>query len=239
MDDQELLAAVQEVIGYRFREPELLLQALTHTSYSNEHRGQEAPASSYERLEFLGDAVLGFLVGEHLFRQLPAAREGELSARRDALINQGELASLARRLGLGRYLRLGRGEERQGGRRKDSLLADVVEALLAAVYLDGGLEAARQLAARLFAGPAGEDEGGALRYKNRLQEELQRRRQPLPEYRLQAVEGPEHRRVFHVEVYLDGQCLGSGRGTSRKRAEMAAAREALAKLPAVTDDAWP
>lgn len=238
MTAEDALAALQQAIGYRFREPALLLQALTHSSYCNEQPGNGTPEASYERLEFLGDAILGFLVGERLFQQLPAAREGELSARRDALINRRHLAAAARRLGLGNWLRLGRGEERQGGRRKDSILADVVEALLAAVYLDGGLEACRRLVAGLFDDlEAGE--GDRLRGKNRLQEELQRHHLPLPEYRLRAVEGPDHRRIFRVEVYLDGRRLGEGRGSSRKAAEMAAAREALRNLPGFLDERQP
>jgi ribonuclease-3 len=221
---------LQRRIDYRFRTPELLVTALTHRSICNERGGGDV--SSYERLEFLGDAVLELLISDLLYHRFPSALEGELTRLRTACVNEESLAARARELGLGRFLRLGRGEELHGGRERDSILADCFEALVAAVYLDGGLEAGRSLVVRLF-GPRLVDLSAGILHrdpKSRLQEMVQARGLPLPVYRLAGTLGPDHRRTFAVEVLLAGKRLGAGQAASKKKAEQLAAREALARL---------
>lgn len=221
------LDALERRLGHRFAEPELLLTALTHRSHAHE---AEAGTTHYERLEFLGDALLGYIVSDRLFGADPTATEGVLTRRRQAVVRTGTLAIAAERMGLGEALRLGRGEERTGGRGKRSLLADTFEAVLAAVYLDGGIRAARAFVTRHL-GPhmaeasriraAGDD------YKTRLQERIQARLQRTPAYRIVSTSGPAHALEFEVEVAVEDRVLGVGRGTTRKRAEQAAAQQAL------------
>ncbi|MBN2232633.1 MAG: ribonuclease III [Deltaproteobacteria bacterium] len=222
--------ALQRLIGYHFRTPDLLVTALTHRSSCNEP--EAAGEHSYERLEFLGDAVIELLISDLLYHRFPAAREGELTRRRTACVNEESLAAQARELDLGRYLRLGRGEETHGGRERDSMLADCFEALTAAVYLDGGFEAGRVLVGRLF-GPRLEALTAAVLHrdhKSRLQELAQSRGLPLPEYRLAGTRGPDHRRTFAVEVRVAGELMGTGQAASKKKAEQQAACAALARL---------
>jgi len=211
-------------LRYRFTDPELLPTALTHRSAAAEHN---------ERLEFLGDAILNFLVAESLFQHLPDANEGELTRRRARLVKGETLAQLARDLNLGSHLRLGEGEAKSGGAARSSILADAFEALLGAVYLDGGLEATRRVVRQLYAGLLDEPPPStALKDpKTQLQEHLQRNGRPLPRYRLVRTTGKEHQCRFEVECLVKGlEQSFIGSGTSRRRAEQAAAQRALRLL---------
>jgi len=223
--------ALERAIDYRFRDRGLLEHAMTHTSRANED--VSGGVIDNESLEFLGDAVLGFVIADLLFRELPASTEGEKSKIKASLVSAATLARQAERLALGDHLLLGRGEEKTGGRRKQALLADTYEALIAAIYLDGGIEHARAFIARAFAplvdearrtGSAGGD------YKSALQEYLQARDRGLPEYRLAGSIGPDHRKQFQVDVIVQGEALASGSGGSKKEAEQEAARQAIEKL---------
>ena len=222
---------LQQAIGYRFRDRGLLEHAMTHTSRANED--VSGGVVDNESLEFLGDAVLGFVVADLLFREFPDYDEGQKSKTKAAVVSTSTLARQAERLNLGEHLLLGRGEEKTGGRHKQALLADGYEALIAAIYLDGGIEHARAFIARQFtpllddarrAGVAGQD------FKSALQELLQAREMPLPEYRLVAAVGPDHRKQFEIEVVVRGEPLASATGSSKKDAEQEAARAALEKL---------
>jgi ribonuclease III len=222
---------LQHAIGYRFRDRGLLEHAMTHTSRANED--VSGGVADNESMEFLGDALLGFVVADMLFREFPEYDEGQKSKTKAAIVSTTTLARQAERLTLGDHLLLGRGEEKTGGRRKQALLADGYEALIAAIYLDGGLEHARAFIAREFTplleearrvGVAGQD------YKSTLQELLQSREQPLPEYRLVATIGPDHSKQFEMEVVVSGERLAAATGPSKKEAEQEAARLALAAL---------
>jgi ribonuclease-3 len=224
--------ALAAALGHRFRDPALLEAALTHRSWAHEREGP-ASTAHYERLEFLGDALLGAFVAESLYHDDPTAPEGVLSRRRQAVVRSSALADAARQLGLGEAIRLGRGEERTGGRTKPSLLADVFEALLGAVYLDGGVRAARAFvrrhlgeALRRTAEPGAAAEDPKTLLQERLQAELQR----TPRYRIVSTTGPDHALEFTAEVLLGDCSLGAGRGSNRKRAEQEAARRALERL---------
>lgn len=219
---------LQDRIGLAFRDPRFLQLALTHKSYANEHRLLE----HNERLEFLGDAVLNLVVSEHLMTTCPDSTEGDLSRLRAAVVSEPSLAAVARTIGLGDYLLLGRGEEQTGGRNKDSLLADCLEALIAAVYLDAGKDGAALLILRFF-----EDlikktcaAGGTFDYKTGLQELCQERLKILPEYRVVSESGPDHQKQFEVELLIKGRLSGRGTGRSKKEAEQRAAKEALERL---------
>ena len=224
------LEALQTVLDYRFRNHRLLEEALTHKSYVNEQR--PAAISDNERLEFLGDAVLSLVVSEQLATLLPNSPEGALSKHKAKLVSESMLADVARRLHLGTCLRLGRGEELSRGREKDSLLADAVEAVIAAVHLDGGLESSRRVVAKLFQQEfshvvsqrhrPGEDD-----YKTQVQEWCQRRFDSLPSYSVVRESGPDHDKVFEVEVTVNGEVVGRGTGRSKKEAEQSAAKQAL------------
>ena len=219
---------VEKLLGYRFRKPELLEAALTHRSYAHE-RGE---GQHYERLEFLGDAVLGLLTAEWLFRRHPELPEGELSKRKGFLVSREALARRAEELDLGSRLRLGVGEERSGGREKASLLADVLEAILGAVYLDGGIAPARRLVTDLVEGDVTRRSSTRTDAKTRLQEAVQARGWPLPTYRLVAESGPDHAKSFTVDCVVQGEPLGRGSGRSKKLAEQEAAERALEALEA-------
>jgi ribonuclease III len=203
-------------------------EALTHPSFSNEQRGGKC--ADNQRLEFLGDAVLGLLVSEVLMSRFPAAQEGELSRMRSLLVNTEALASWARRAGLGASLRLGRGADAAGERDRDNVLADAVEALVGAVYLDRGVEAARALGGEIVAEPLARLETGqsiGRDPKSELQERVQAEGASSPRYRVIGTEGPDHQRIFIVVVEVGGVVLGEGRGRSKKLAEQAAARAAI------------
>jgi ribonuclease-3 len=223
-------AALEERLGHVFARPELLTLALTHSSLANEC---PQPPEHNERLEFLGDAVLELCVSSALFRRFPAAREGELSAMRSRLVNAGLLARLARELSLDKLLLLGRGEEMQGGRCRDSVLSDVFEALLAAVYEDGGFAAAFAAVERLFAPywPGLDREPHRRKdYKSLLQEKTLKIFGDRPIYQRKASHGPDHARVFDVTLRLPDGREFPGSGTSCKGAEQDAARNALTAL---------
>ena len=218
-------------IGYTFRDPTLLTLALTHKSFANEHPG-EAPAHN-ERLEFLGDAVLDLVVSDMLFERFPDLAEGDLSKLRASLVTESTLAEVARGLELGAVIRMGRGEAATGGNAKASLLADALEAVTAAIYLDSraerGLMAVREVIERLI-GPRTDQvlEAAALfDFKTGLQEWAQKRYKEPVRYRIVFEGGPEHEKTFEAAVFLRDQELGRGRGRSKKQAEQAAARVAL------------
>jgi|SRR5690554_1655085 len=241
--DKERLAALQARVGYEFERPQLLMRALTHRSFVNEAtQGKDAAAAESvggdnQRLEFLGDAVLGVIVADELFSRERELQEGALSTRQAQIVCEPTLADAARKLDLGGYLRLGRGEHDSGGRDKESLLADAFEALLAAVYLDGGLASARALVlAHLGHALADVRQAAAPEdYKSRLQTLIQRDKAVQPEYRIIGERGPAHAREFMAEVFVESRSIGSGKGRSKKVAEQQAAQRALAKLQAAED----
>ena len=224
------LDALQERLGHTFDDSEILLDALTHRSYAHEHRSQGVRDN--ERLEFLGDAVLDLVVAELLMDKYPTADEGALSRARAALVSERSLSRVARSLELGEWLRLGRGEERSGGRDKSSLLADSFEALVASLYIDGDLEEVSKIVDRLFQHRMEYIMEGELNRdaKSRLQEYLQANHATLPAYVTVGESGPEHDKRFHVEVSVWGYCVGRGEGRSKKEAEQCAAGELLAAL---------
>jgi len=223
--------ALQDAAGYRFRDRGILEHALTHRSRANED--VTGGVADNESLEFLGDAVLGFVIAELLFTRFPDRDEGQKSKMKAALVSTPALARQAIRLGLGEHLLLGRGEEKTGGRRKRALLADGYEALIAAVYLDGGMDAARAFILREFEPLVGAVAGAVTigdDHKSALQEVLQGRGDPLPEYVVTAEDGPAHRRLFRVEVRVRGIVLAEAEGRTKKDAEREAARQALEGL---------
>jgi ribonuclease-3 len=220
---------LEEVLGYLFQDRTLLAEALTHRSFANEYQAENLPDN--ERLEFLGDAVLDLVVSQYLMTNLPDAHEGELSRLRAEVVSLPSLAQLARSLDIGSGLRLGKGEERSGGRDKSSLLADALEALLGAVFIDGGFESAKSVALPLFVPLLQQATlDGGQDYKSRLQEILQAKQRNLPVYTMVEMSGPAHERVYHVDVLIDNRPLGSGQGSTKKCAEQAAAQAALALL---------
>ena len=216
---------LEEKLGYSFGNPALLENALTHSSYANENRAKGE--TSNERLEFLGDSVLGMVVADYLFRSHPDMPEGELTRTRAALVCEDSLVEVAAQLELGSYLKLGRGEDAGGGRRRPSIQADAVEAVIAAVYLDGGIGSARKLITRFILTDNRREQGGPRDYKTALQELVQRESGQVLSYRLTGESGPDHAKVFAVEVELNGAPVGAGEGRSKKEAEQQAAREAL------------
>ena len=223
--------ALELRVGYRFRDPGLLEHALTHTSRANED--VSGGVIDNESLEFLGDAVLGFAIADILFRRFPTRDEGWKSKVKASLVSTASLARLAERLGLGDHLLLGRGEEKTGGRRKHALLADGYEALIAAIYLDGGVDHATAFIARQFAdliAEAREPAGVVRDFKSALQERVQSGGDPLPEYIVVGETGPDHRKTFQVEVRVSGKPLADAVGRSKKEAEQEAARLALERL---------
>ncbi|MEW6262335.1 MAG: ribonuclease III [Thermodesulfobacteriota bacterium] len=228
----EIIAALESALGHVFKNRGLLTAALTHRSYV--HQFKEGKSSGHmlddnQRLEFLGDSVLSLCVSTMLYELFPGLKEGDLSKMRAGLINEARLADLARQIGLDRALLLGRGEETSGGRTKSSILADALEAILAAVYLDGGLAAARQAAETLWGdlvARSGQDDF-LKDFKTRLQEQTQAALGQTPEYRLAGTHGPDHARLFEVDLVLAGRSVSTGRGRSKKEAEQEAARLAL------------
>src|SRR5471032_1156256 len=222
---------LQTAIGYRFRDLGLLEHAMTHTSRANED--VTGGVVDNESLEFLGDAVVGFVIADMLFREFPEWDEGEKSKMKASMVSTAALARQAERLQLGEHLLLGRGEEKTGGRQKQALLADGYEALIAAIYLDGGVEQARAFIAREFAPLIAEvrEHGVSARdYKSALQELVQARDQPPPEYRVAGTMGPDHQKLFRVEVVVQGEALAEAMGQSKKEAEQEAARLAIERL---------
>ena len=224
------MQALEEKLNYHFHNVALLQEALRHSSYANEHRG--ANIFSNERLEFLGDSVLGFVTAEYLFAKHPTAPEGELTRIRALLVCEDSLHEVAQRLELGQYLLLGHGEENGSGRTRASTLADAVEAVFAAVYLDGGIDAARRLIHRVLLDTEREDVAEEKRrdYKTLLQEFVQRSPNQTLAYVMVGESGPDHAKTFLAEVHLNGERIGSGSGRSKKEAEQMAARDAMEKL---------
>ncbi len=226
------MESLEKKLGYTFRNKALLSEALNHSSYANEHRGQGL--ESNERLEFLGDSVLGFVTAEFLFLRHPDLPEGDLTRIRAALVCEESLHEVAQGLGLGDHLKLGRGEEAGGGRTRPSILADATEAVFAAVYLDGGIEAASALIHRVLLDCQREEvvEEKRKDYKTALQELVQRQPDQELVYRMAGESGPDHNKTFLAEVLLNGAVVGAGEGHSKKEAEQSAARAALEKLQA-------
>ena len=225
--DDDALAPIERALGYTFRDKALLWEALTHRTFVNEAGG----GKDNQRLEFFGDAVLDFLLSDLLLVRFPDSREGELTRIRAALVDEGSLARIATGLDLGSSLRLGRGEEKGGGREKRSLLADAFEALLAALYLDGGIEPARRVVHQHFAALLETGDVLSVRdFKTGLQERARVERGQLPRYQVKQVSGPDHDRHFTVEIYLGDELMGEGEGRTKKEAEQAAARAATGRL---------
>ena len=222
-----MLAEFERNLGYTFKDKSLLRNALTHSSYANEHKKEGM--GSNERLEFLGDAILGLVVAEHLFSTNPDKPEGELTKLRADLVCEKNLAHVAVELGLGNVLRLGHGESHGGGSHRPSMLADAVEAVLAASYLDGGMEVPRDIIHRLILQrkPVAAGNGD---YKTRFQELVQRKKDQVISYALVGESGPDHDKTFTVEVSVNGVVVGTGTGSSKKRAEQDAAHCAMDKL---------
>ncbi|MBT9332125.1 ribonuclease III [Paracidobacterium acidisoli] len=238
---------LEALLGHVFHQRALLIRALTHSSLAHE-RGTPAPGEDNEQLEFLGDAVVGLLVAESLFRSYPDLREGELTRLRAALVSRRHLGQVAARLDLGKFLLLGRGEERSGGRKKNALLANTMEAVIGALYLDAGIETARSFVEQNVIAPSVSGlyeqlaQGISIGdHKSALQELLQAKKQGQPEYVVKGESGPDHRKEFLVEVRIAknggrAKALARGAGTTRKLAEQEAARRAMEKLAAAAQE---
>jgi ribonuclease-3 len=220
---------LEDAIGYRFANPEWLLRALTHRSHAEEVASGAGELAN-EQLEFLGDSILGFLVSEALVNRFPAEREGRLSKLKAHLVSAAHLHPVADRLAIGRHLLLGRGEEQSGGRHKRALLVDTVEALVAALYRDGGIAPARQFVRQWIVDAVDWEQFPVADFKSELQEWLQQRRVSAPQYRVVREKGPEHEKVFTVELRIGGEQMARADGSSKKAAEQAAAQAALSRL---------
>ncbi len=223
--EKQMLHELEKAIGHSFRDISLLENALAHSSYANERFHNSL--RSNERLEFLGDSILGMMVADHLYRNFPDRPEGELTRMRADMVCEQSLALIANRIGLGGFLLLGHGEERFGGRTRNSILADAVESVIAACYLDGGYEAALKFVTAFVLSNVPVAKLTNVDYKTALQEKVQQKKNQTLSYRLVGEEGPDHDKRFRVEVLLNGSAIGSGTGTSKKRAEQDAARVAL------------
>lgn len=224
------LEILEERIEYLFKDRSLLVRALTHSSYANECQVEQG---DNEQLEFLGDTIIGFVVGEFLLVNHPDFSEGQLSKHRAQLVSSSSLFRMASGLELGRFLRLGKGAEKSGGRRKQAVLVDATEALVAAVYLDGGMEAARRFVLKQLEEDLGDIRSGrfvSCDYKSRLQERLHSLREAPPEYSIIDESGPSHRRRFSVRLTIGGEPTAQGQGKTKKSAEQDAARQALERV---------
>ncbi len=230
---------LQPLLGVQFKDPELLHLALVHRSFLNEAGG--ASLESYERLEFLGDAVLGLVISTELYRRLPRLPEGDLTKRRATLVCRESLALVAQRLRLGEFLLLGRGEEASGGRRRDTILAAVFESVVAAVYLDRDYAAAKRFILRVMRQEleelSQEEDVPPDNPKSRLQELLQGQGRPAPHYRLMATEGPDHSPTFTVQALVLEEVIGQGQAGKKSDAERAAARDALGRVGVQDEEA--
>ena len=220
------MEGLQDRIGYRFRDPSLLERALTHSSYANECKQK---TECNERMEFLGDAVLSIIVADHIFHKFHLA-EGDLTKIRASLVCEKSLFEFARKIDLGSELLLGHGEEQTGGRERPSVVSDAFEALIAAIYLDGGLEKAAQFVLPFVEEDLGHEEAPFADYKTRLQEIIQKNPEERVEYVLVSAQGPDHDKKFVVEVHLNSNVIGRGVSRSKKGAEQAAAQEALSLM---------
>ena len=219
---------LEEKLGYKFKNRALLLNALTHSSYANENREEGVPSN--ERLEFLGDSVLGFTAAKHLYAVEPSLPEGKMTRLRAELVCEHSLYGVARELDLGAYLRMGHGEEKNGGRQRASILADATEAVIAAIFLDGGIEAAVSFVERMVLSPEAVKAHHASDYKTELQELVQRKPDQQLKYTDAGESGPDHDKVFLSEVSLNGELIGRCSGRTKKEAEQAAACRALERL---------
>ncbi|SCZ76914.1 ribonuclease III [Acidaminobacter hydrogenoformans] len=220
----------ESVVGHRFKDRKLLIEALTHSSYSNERRNENV--QNNERLEFLGDAVLSIAISERLFKLYTELPEGELTKIRAKVVCEATLSDCAKRMKLGEAMRFGRGEEMTGGRQRASILADAFEALIAAIYLDSGMETAARFVCQQMEKPLQDAISGKvfLDYKTHLQELIQTQRDNRIRYEIVREEGPDHSKVFHTQVLLNEEVVGAGQGRSKKEAEQEAARAAIASL---------
>ena len=223
-----MIKDLEAAIGYHFQNITLLQNALTHSSYANERWHNSL--MSNERLEFLGDAILGMNVAEFLFRTFPDRPEGELTRMRADMVCEKTLAAVAEKIGLGQHLLLGHGEDRLGGRKRESILADAVESVIAACYLDGGMDAARSFIERFVFCEVPVQKMHNVDYKTALQEKVQQKKNQVLQYNLASQSGPDHDKQFEVEVMLNGTVVGRGIGSSKKRAEQAAAKAAMEAL---------
>jgi ribonuclease-3 len=235
--DAGAVEQLEAILQHHFAHPELLQRSLTHSSLAHERDSAESQREDNETLEFLGDAIVGMVAAEFVFRQYPELSEGSLTRLRGALVSRKHLAEVAEGLNLGKYLLLGRGEERSGGRMKTALLANAMEAVIGAVYLDAGLQAAQRLIEARAIAPSVAAlreqltaDAGMGDFKSALQELLQAGKQGQPEYRTTGETGPDHRKRFLVEVRVAGNALAEGEGSTRKHAEQDAARRAIEKL---------
>lgn len=225
---EEELLIFQQNIGVKFNDLKILNQALTHTSYSNEN----SHSFSNERYEFLGDSVLGVITADYLFQTIPVA-EGELSRIKSAVVSEESLNEVALQLNIPPYLLMGKGEEKMGGRNKKAILADSVEAIIAAIFIDSGIEPAKNFILSFITSQINkvrQNQHSFKDYKSQLQEYLQKKRGKVPEYRLIKSEGPDHSQVFYVEVLLGNKVFGPEKGLTKKQAEQEAAKTALEKL---------
>ena len=223
-----MIKDLEAAIGYRFQNITLLQNALTHSSYANERWHNSL--KSNERLEFLGDSILGMVVAEYLYKNFPDRPEGELTRMRADMVCEKTLASVAARINLGHHLMLGNGEEQGGGRSRDSILADAVESVIAASFLDGGMAAARSFIEKFILVEVPVRKMHNADYKTALQELIQQKKNQTLSYALVGESGPDHDKRFEVEVSLNGRVIGTGTGSSKKRAEQAAAQSALQAL---------
>ncbi len=219
------MEVLEKKLGYKFNNKSLLKNALTHSSYANEVRNG---STSNERLEFLGDSVLSVIVADYLFKNFKTIPEGELTKLRASLVCEKSLCSFSREINLGEHLLLGHGEEKGGGRERDSILADAFEAVLAAIYLDGGMESAREYVLRFVKSELVNKNDEVFKdYKTALQEIIQRNPEESVTYTLKSESGPDHDKVFEVEVHLNSNVIGVGKGKNKKQAEQRAAKQAL------------
>lgn len=223
-----MLSKLEQALSYTFKNKQLLKNALTHSSYANENRASKCPDN--ERLEFLGDSILGFVIADALYQQFPDKPEGELTRIRADLVCEGNLARVAAAIHLGDALLLGHGEANSGGRKRDSIVSDAMESVLAAVYLDGGFDAAKAIILRLILGDVPEDKPRVTDYKTLFQELVQQTKNQAIHYVLVGESGPDHDKHFKMEAILNGKIVGKGSGSSKKRAEQEAARDAIEHL---------
>lgn len=223
-------------IGYEFKNREILNRALTHSSYANEHRKNKI--RNNERLEFLGDSVLGLSVSDYIFMKYPNYPEGELTKLRATVVCEPSLAYIARKISLGKYLLLGNGEEATGGRSRDSILADAFESLIGAIYLDGGLDFAKKFVLTNLEDIINNAVKGIeifIDYKTQLQEILQKQTKSKIDYRILREEGPDHNKIFYMEVRIGNKIIGTGYGRSKKEAEQSSARKALCEMGLINE----
>jgi ribonuclease-3 len=228
----QAIAALESKLGYRFVNRDLLIRALTHRSWSSDLPSPPHVSLDNEQLEFLGDAILGFVVSEALIAKDPSAQEGQLSQAKAQLVSSAHLYQCALTLGLGTFLILGKGEEKNGGRERRTLLADAMEAIIAAIHLDGGMDSARAFVFRHILEPFEELAGtvGLSNYKSALQEKVQAMGLPTPRYTIVETSGPEHAKLFTVEAAVGDRFIGRATGTSKKTASQSAAQEVMGQL---------